>query len=188
MPALQQLSECGGGPWGQELTKPGLGRGAGGGGGLLVRQRRSAGEGRATRSSLAGGQRREDWLGQWPWPLGATQGVPRGPPDPCSQVTCLSAHLPCRAQPAADAGGGRETAAVWQHLIPGLSAPTQPALPGVGPKLSADHPTWPASLPAGEPVGTAAHEDSFKDKPTEPRCQRASSLTDLTFLRPTVGP
>ncbi|VFV41697.1 Hypothetical predicted protein [Lynx pardinus] len=31
VPALQQLSECEGGPWGQGLTKPGLGRGAGGG-------------------------------------------------------------------------------------------------------------------------------------------------------------
>uniref|UniRef100_A0A5F4WEK9 Biglycan n=1 Tax=Callithrix jacchus TaxID=9483 RepID=A0A5F4WEK9_CALJA len=32
---------------------------------------------------------------------------------------------------------------------PGLPAPLQPAVPEAGPELAADHPTWPASLPAG---------------------------------------
>ncbi|XP_066878989.1 uncharacterized protein [Kogia breviceps] len=62
----------------------------------------------------------------------------------------LTTHaLPGRAQPAADAGGGREPAARWEHLPAGLPTPTQPALPDAGPEPAADHPARPASLPAG---------------------------------------
>ena len=137
--------------------------------------------------------------------------LPAGLP---SSAVSSPAPLPAvrRAQPAADAGGGREPAARWKHLPPGLPTPTQPALPEAGPEPAADHPARPASLPAGE-LGAPRPQEAklwpkdwsvcprqpgrrvelpmggnFDHKPTRPQRQRAFPPPDLTFLEPKIEP